>query len=133
MPDLGHVTVVELAGAIAILFWAVASWRTRSGSFYKAVAEERQDEVDKLREELNMRRKMTDLTPIVESLGAVSDALNRHATTIDTLFNKVSDLNGSMKAHEEAMKSLAKQLVVDEAARTLLRTAAESPSEGVPK
>jgi hypothetical protein len=46
------------------------------------------------------------------------------------VFDKVADMNGALRAHGEAMKALADHLILDEAARALLATAAtDKPHE----
>jgi hypothetical protein len=111
----------------AILVGGIFAWRQKRGDFYKSVAEEKTEENEKLKHERERLRAATDITPIVETMNQVVQALERHGRMTEQLFEKVADMNGSLRAHGEAMKALGDRLIVDEASRALLRTSAESP------
>ena len=126
--EVGQITDVLVLVVGACL--GVVAWRSKRGEFYKAVAEEKSEQVDKLLAENTKLREATDITPIIDTLRGVSVALEKHAKTIDAVFQKVADMNGSLRHHSEAMKALADRLILDEAARALLTEAAarKSPS-----
>jgi hypothetical protein len=111
----------------AILVGGIFAWRQKRGDFYKSVAEEKTEENEQLKHERDRLRAATDITPIVETMNHVVQALERHGRMTEQLFEKVADMNGSLRAHGEAMKALGDRLIVDEASRALLRTSAESP------
>jgi hypothetical protein len=112
----------------AVLVGGIFAWRSRRGDFYKAVAEEKNDENRDLKRERDRLRAATDITPIMETLSQVVQALDRHAKLTEQVFEKVADMNGSLRAHGEAMKALADHLILDEAARGLLKAAAQAPT-----
>lgn len=111
--------------AAAIVFGGVFAWRQKRGDFYKAVAEEKTAETERLQAENDKLKKLTDITPITASLDNVSKALERHARMTEDVVKKVAEMNGSLRAHSVAMEALADRLVLDEAARGLLATAAD--------
>lgn len=124
-------TNLVLIGAIVV--GGIFAWRQKRGDFYKAVAEEKTAETDKLRGENAVLRQATDITPITDALKGVTAALNTHAEMTEQVFEKVADMNGSLRAHGEAMKALADHLILDEAARALLATAAKRPDPPTPR
>jgi hypothetical protein len=111
----------------AILVGGIFAWRQKRGDFYKAVAEEKTDENEKLKLERDRLCAMTDITPIVESLHAVTAALERSGELSNQVVTKVGEMNGSLRAHGEAMKALADHLILDAAAQGLLAAAADKP------
>jgi hypothetical protein len=111
----------------AILVGGIFAWRQKRGDFYKSVAEEKTEENEKLKYERERLRAATDITPIVETMNHVVQALERHGRMTEQLFEKVADMNGSLRAHGEAMKALGDRLIIDESARALLRSSAEPP------
>lgn len=121
---LGSVDFTDLLMLLVALTGSVIAWRWKRGDFYKAVAEEKTAETGRLREELDQRRRMTDITPIVTTLERVVDSLDKTASVLDETVEKVRDLNGSLKAHSTAVQALADRLVLDEAARALLAESA---------
>lgn len=114
--------------AIVAVIGGIFAWRQKRGDFYKAVAEEKTAESERLRKDNEKLRLATDITPIVDTLHEVVVALNSHAELTKELFAKVADMNGSLRAHGEAMKALADHLIVGEAARGLLEAAADKPT-----
>jgi hypothetical protein len=112
----------------AVILGGIFAWRQKRGDFYKAVAEEKNDENRDLKRERDRLRAATDITPIMETLNQVVQALDRHAKLTEQVFEKVADMNGSLRAHGEAMKALADHLILDEAARGLLKAAAQAPT-----
>jgi hypothetical protein len=113
----------------AILVGGIFAWRQKRGDFYKSVAEEKTEENKELRQERDRLKAATDISPILETMNQVVQALERHGRLTEQVFDKVADMNGSLRAHGEAMKALGDRLVVDEAARGLLRAASQQPSE----
>jgi hypothetical protein len=111
----------------AIIVGGIFAWRQKRGDFYKAVAEEKTAESDKLRDDNAKLRQATDITPILSALEGVTEALHTHAQMTERVYEKVADMNGSLRAHGEAMKALADHLILDEAARGLLAAAATRP------
>jgi len=109
----------------AILVGGIFAWRQKRGDFYKAVAEEKTDENEKLKQERDQLRAMTDITPIVQALQDVTAALARSVAMSDQVLTKVVEMNGSLRTHGEAMKALADHLILEESARGLLAAAAE--------
>lgn len=119
---LGSLVGASVLGAVFV--GGIVAWREKAGAFYKAVAEEKTAEAKRLHEENERLRRLTDITPIVKTLERVIAALDRHSEMTSQVFEKVADMNGSLRAHGEAMKALADHLILDEAARALLATAA---------
>lgn len=130
--------LLSFVGAIiAGIVVAMVSWRTHRGDFYKAVAEEKSAENEKLTGENERLKQLTDVTPILQSLADVAEALARHADTITAVFKttaqvfeKVGEMNGSLRANTVAMEALAERLILDEAARGLLDAASKTTSSG---
>lgn len=126
MIELGHITVSDLILVVAVLAGGLTAWRSKRGDFYKAVAEEKTAETERLRADNKTLRQTRDLTPIIETLHGVTAALERHTEMTEKVFDKVADMNGALRAHGEAMKALADHLILDEAARGLLETATKA-------
>lgn len=123
-----HITLTDIVIAAAAIAGGLAAWRSKRGDFYKSVAEEKTDEVERLREDNDKLRKATDITPITNTLERLAGVLEQVVKTNERVFDKVVDMNGSLRHHGEAMKALADKLILDEAARGLLKAAAERPS-----
>lgn len=124
----GHITIADLIVLAAAAAAGFAAWRSKRGDFYKAVAEEKTAEAERLRSDNDRLRKATDITPITKTLERLAHVIERSVETNEAVFNKVVDMNGSLRHHGEAMKALADKLILDEAARGLLKAAAERPS-----
>lgn len=122
-----HVTLTDLVMLAVAVMAGVVAWRWKRGDFYKAVVEEKTAEIERLRADNERLRHATDISPILATLKGVTDALERHAKMTERVFDKVADMNGSLREHGEAMKALADHLILDEAARGLLSAAAKRP------
>lgn len=127
-------SLVSQAGSLelftVLVIGGLVAWRSKRGDFYKAVADEKAEQVRNQQDELDSLRKLTDITPIIDAVENMTKALARQAELTDAVFAKVADMNGSLRAHGEAMKALADHLILDEAARALLVEAAtEKPRE----
>lgn len=116
---------IVIVGFIAAMFGGFFSWRSKQGEFYKELAQERKDQIEALQKELEQRRLMTDISPITKTLEGVTKALENHTQLTEQVFDKVADMNGSLRHTASAMQALGDRLVLDEAARALLATAAE--------
>lgn len=127
-----QISVADIEVLVGIVIAGFVGWRWKRGDFYKAVATEKTAEADKLRGETERLRALTDISPILTGLHDITLALERHAKTTDAVFQKVADMNGSLRAHSEAMKALADRLILDTAARGLLAEAAKPPAERTP-
>jgi hypothetical protein len=114
-----------LAGSFVAFRWG-------RGDFYKSVAEEKTKENEALKAERDRLKRATDITPILDALTQVTTSLERHAQMTESVFAKVGDMNGSLRALTTAMTALTDRLILDEAARGLLRTAASRSTEGDP-
>jgi hypothetical protein len=114
----------------AILVGGIFAWRQKRGDFYKSVAEEKKEENEQLKQERDRLRALTDITPILQALHDVTAALERSVELSNQVFTKVGEMNGSLRAHGEAMKALADHLILDEAARALLAASAKTPKTG---
>lgn len=121
----GGVSVADIEVIVGLIMVGFLGWRWKRGDFYKAVATEKTAEADKLREENERLHDLTDITPILKTLDGITRALNRHTDALDATLGKVADMNGSLRAHSEAMKALADRLILDEAARGLLAEASK--------
>jgi ABC-type anion transport system duplicated permease subunit len=115
-------TNLILVGAIFV--GGIFAWRQKRGDFYKAVAEEKNEENKQLRIERDRLSQKTNIEPIVERLEHVAAALDHVIEMSAQVVEKVSDMNGSLRAHSTAMEALAQRIVVEEAARGLLHAAA---------
>lgn len=124
---LSSFSVSDLELLVGIIVAGTIGWRWKRGDFYKAVATEKTAEADKLHEENERLHHLTDVTPILAALTGITAALERHAKTTEAVFDKVADMNGSLRAHSVAMQALANRLIVDEAARGLLSEASKAP------
>lgn len=124
---LSHVTAADLVLVAVAVVAGLTAWRSKRGDFYKAVAEEKTAETERLRGDNDKLRRATDITPILATLERVIEALDRHTEMTSSVFDKVADMNGSLRAHGEAMKALADHLILEEAARGLLHAAATKP------
>ncbi len=128
----GHITIANMLTFAALCGAGLVAWRSQRGNFYKELAEERGAENNQLRTENKQLHQQRDLTPILERLDHVVEALEQCTATNQQVFSKVGEMNGAlrhhgdaMKAQTEAMKALTNQVILDEAARALLTTAAE--------
>jgi methyl-accepting chemotaxis protein len=113
----------------AVLVGGIFAWRSKRGDFYKAVAEEKTEESNRLRADNDRLRHQTDITPIIDRLEHVASALDRVVEMSEQVVAKVGEMNGSLRSHSVAMEALAQRIVVDEAARGLLKAAAEAPEQ----
>ncbi len=129
---LEHVRLGDLIILFGAFIVGIVAWRSRRGDFYKAVAEEKNAENEQLKIERDRLKRTTDITPIVKTLDSVVQALDRHSKMTEQVFEKVADMNGSLRAHGEAMKALADRLILEEAARGLLEEAAKSRRRSTP-
>lgn len=120
-----NVSVTDLILIGAGIAAGALAWRSKRGDFYKAVAEEKTAEADKLRADNTRLRDMTDITPILQALKDVTAALKQTATVQNETLEKVRDMNGSLRATTTAMHALADKLILDESARGLLAAAAK--------
>lgn len=121
----GHISLSDLILAAALCGVGLAAWRSKRGDFYKAVAEEKTAEVDKLRDDNQKLRSQTDIRPILKALEHVVEAVERSNRSSDAVLSKVVEMNGALRSHATAMEALADRMVLDEAAKGLLAAAAE--------
>lgn len=122
-----HVSIADLIVLAAAGIAGFGAWRSKRGDFYKAVAEEKTAESERLRADNAKLRKATDITPLRNTLEELTAAIQSVVDTNERVFTKVAEMNGSLRHHGEAMKALADRIILDEAARGLLRAAAEHP------
>lgn len=116
-------TTSNLALLVVAVIAGLIAWRSKRGDFYKAVAEEKTAETERLRDDNEKLRKATDITPLERRLDRQTEALDRVVQMAEDVVAKVAEMNGSLRAHSVAMEALADRLVLDEAARGLLDTA----------
>jgi hypothetical protein len=124
-----QVSIPDLIVLVAAAFAGLGAWKSRRGDFYKSVAEEKTAETERLKADNAKLRDATDITPLKRTLEQLVGAIEGVVETNEAVFEKVGEMNGSLRHHGEAMKALADRIILDEAARGLLRAAANQPPE----
>jgi dsDNA-specific endonuclease/ATPase MutS2 len=118
-------SIADVLMLIGLTIGGLVAWRSKRGDFYKAVAEEKTAEAERLLADNARMHHLTDLTPLRDSQQQIADALERHGELLSATMAKLSDLNGSLRALTTANEALAQKLITDEASRALLREASE--------
>lgn len=118
-------SIADVLMLIGLTIGGLVAWRSKRGDFYKAVAEEKTAEAERLLADNARMHHLTDLTPLRDSQQQIADALERHGELLSATMAKLTDLNGSLRALTTANEALAQKLITDEASRALLRQASE--------